>query len=165
MLNISKDDTVFSVSKLFFAYGLGNSLYSPLRNLATTVLFPGTPPEEKLFEIIEDYGVTVFSGVPRIYARMLTVEGAKEKYNLSSLRLCVSGGEALPPAIYNQWREKFGIEIIIIRKNSRPLYLVPKANPQNTAESNKFFFLNPVAFQCSSAKMLAKEKNIKPKST
>ena len=112
VLNISENDVVFSVSKLFFAYGLGNGLYSPLRNGATTVLFPGTPPEEKLFEIIENYRVTVFSGVPRVYARMLTVEGAKEKYDLSSLRVCVSGGEALPPAIYYQWLEQFGIEIL-----------------------------------------------------
>jgi len=112
VLKISEKDVVFSVSKLFFAYGLGNSLYSPLRLGATIVLYPGTPEEERLFEIIEKYRVTVFSAVPRVYARMLAVDGAEKKYDLSSVRLYVSGGEALPPAIYYQWREKFGIEIL-----------------------------------------------------
>ena len=112
VLKITENDVVFSVSKLFFAYGLGNGLYSPLRTGTTTILFPGTPEEEKLFELIEKYRVTVFSAVPRVYARMLAVEGAEKKYDLSSLRFCVSGGEALPPAIYYQWQEKFGIELL-----------------------------------------------------
>ena len=56
--------------------------------------------------------VTVFSSVPRVYARMLAMEGAEKKYDLSSLRLCISGGEALPPAIYYQWQERFGVELI-----------------------------------------------------
>jgi len=112
VLKISPEDVVFSVSKLFFAYGLGNGLYSPLRTGTTTVLFPGTPLEEKMFEVIEKYGVTVFSAVPRVYARMLAVDGAEKKYDLSSIRLFVSGGEALPPVIYHQWQEKFGTEIL-----------------------------------------------------
>ncbi|MFC1972046.1 benzoate-CoA ligase family protein [Chloroflexota bacterium] len=111
-LKITEDDTIFSVSKLFFAYGLGNSLYSPLRLGTTIVLYPGTPEEEKLFEIIEKYRVTVFYAVPRVYARMVAIEGVEKKYDLSSLRFCVSGGEALPPAIYEQWREKFGLELL-----------------------------------------------------
>jgi len=111
-LKIGEDDTIFSISKLFFAYGLGNSLYSPLRLGANIVLYPGTPEEDKLFEIIEKYKVTVFYAVPRVYARMVAMEGVEKKYDLSSLRFCVSGGEALPPAIYEQWREKFGLEIL-----------------------------------------------------
>jgi benzoate-CoA ligase len=43
---------------------------------------------------------------------MLAVEGAEKKYDLSSLRVCWSGGEALPPAIYYQWRERFGVELL-----------------------------------------------------
>jgi len=111
-LKITEDDIIFSVSKLFFAYGLGNSLYGPLRLGTTIVLYPGTPEEEKLFEIIEKYRVTVFYAVPRVYARMVAIEGVEKKYDLSSLRFCVSGGEALPPAIYEQWREKFGLELL-----------------------------------------------------
>jgi len=111
-LKITEDDTIFSVSKLFFAYGLGNSLYGPIRLGTTIVLYPGTPEEEKLFEIIEKYRVTVFYAVPRVYARMVAIEGVEKKYDLSSLRFCVSGGEALPPAIYEQWRGKFGLELL-----------------------------------------------------
>ncbi len=111
-LEIGEDDTIFSISKLFFAYGLGNSLYSPLRLGASIVLYPGAPEEDKLFEIIEKYKVTVFFAVPRVYARMVAMEGVEKKYDLSSLRFCVSGGEALPPAIYEQWREKFGLELL-----------------------------------------------------
>jgi acyl-coenzyme A synthetase/AMP-(fatty) acid ligase len=43
---------------------------------------------------------------------MLQVEGARERYDLSSLRFCLSAGEALPPELYNRWMDAFGVEIL-----------------------------------------------------
>src|SRR5580700_1116930 len=55
ILNISESDRFFSVAKLFFAYGLGNGLYFPLAVGATSILLPGPPRPQSVFEIIERY--------------------------------------------------------------------------------------------------------------
>ena len=111
-LGIAENDRTFSVAKLFFAYGLGNAMYFPFRVGASTVLYPGKPDPVKFYEIIQQYKPTIFYCVPTAYAAMLTVPDAQERFDTSSLRLCVSAGEALPPALYNRWYERFGVEIL-----------------------------------------------------
>jgi benzoate-CoA ligase len=111
-LGITKEDRTFSVAKLFFAYGLGNGLYFPFRVGATAVLYPGRPEPTKVFEIIDRYQPTLFYSVPTGYAGLLAIDDAAERYNTSSIRLCVSAGEALPPSLYERWKERFGVEIL-----------------------------------------------------
>ena len=112
ILRINESDITFSVAKLFFAYGLGNALYYPFRAGAATVLYPGRPEPVKIFEVIDKYHPTLFFGVPTAYAKMLQVERAEEKYDLSSIRLCISAGEALPAAVWQRWKDRFGMEIL-----------------------------------------------------
>jgi len=112
ILNIDENDRTFSVAKLFFAYGLGNGLYFPFRAGATTILYPGKPDPIQFYEIIQQYRPTIFFGVPTGYTAMLAVEGAEERFDTSSLRLCVSAGEALPPALFERWKARFGVEIL-----------------------------------------------------
>ncbi len=111
IVKLKENDVCYSVSKLFFAFGLGNGLYSVLRHGAKAVLDPGQPDAEKAFNIIKNYGVTVFYTVPVMYNRMVSLEGVDRSY-LKSLRLCVSAGEPLPPVVYFKWKERFGLEII-----------------------------------------------------
>jgi len=112
VLGIRQTDRVFSAAKLFFAYGLGNSGYFPMNVGAQSVLYPHRPTPESVFEIIARYRPTLFFGVPTLYAGMLAVKDAEARFDTSSLRLCVSAGEALPDEIYKRWRERFGVEII-----------------------------------------------------
>jgi len=112
VLGIRPSDRVFSAAKLFFAYGLGNGLYFPMGVGAQSVLFPRRPTPEAAFEVIARHRPTLFFAVPTLYAAMLAVEDAAARFDLSSLRLCVSAGEALPAEIYERWRERFGVEII-----------------------------------------------------
>jgi len=112
ILDIGPDDVTFSAAKLFFAYGLGNALYFPFRVGASTILYPGRPLPETMFEIISRERPTIFYGVPTLYAAILAVRDVESKYDLSSLRLCVSAGEALPAELYKRWRERFGTEIL-----------------------------------------------------
>ncbi len=112
ILKINENDITFSVAKLFFAYGLGNAGYFPFSVGAATVLMPDRPEPLKIYETIHKYKPTIFYCVPTAYASMLQVENAKEKYDLSSIRVCVSAGEALPAAVFNRWKEKFGLEIL-----------------------------------------------------
>src|SRR5919108_3492599 len=109
VLGLKEDDICFSASKLFFAYGLGNSLYFPFRFGASTVLWPDRPEPEKILQVIEKYRPNFFFSVPTLYARLLRVE---KKYDLSSLRVCLSSGEPLPPALFHQWKDRYGVELL-----------------------------------------------------
>ncbi len=111
VLNINERDRTFSVAKLFFAYGLGNGLYFPFYVGATTVLYPGRPEPKPIYEVATKYQPTLFFGVPTAYAGLLAVEDTAA-YNLSSVRLCVSAGEALPKALYDKWLARWGVEIL-----------------------------------------------------
>ena len=112
VLGLRPTDRVFSAAKLFFAYGLGNAGYFPMAVGAQSVLYPHRPMPEPVFEVIARYRPTIFFGVPTLYAAMLAVKEAAARFDTSSLRLCVSAGEALPEEIYTRWRERFGVEII-----------------------------------------------------
>ena len=112
VLGIRATDRAFSAAKLFFAYGLGNGGYFPMGAGAQSVLYPHRPTPEGVFEVITRRRPTLFFGVPTLYAGMLAVKEAETRYDLSSLRLCVSAGEALPDEIYKRWRDRFGVEII-----------------------------------------------------
>ncbi|MEX2145391.1 MAG: benzoate-CoA ligase family protein [Candidatus Rokuibacteriota bacterium] len=112
VLGIRADDRVFSAAKLFFAYGLGNAGYFPLGAGAHSVLYPHRPTPEGVFDVIARRRATLYFGVPTLYAAMLAVKDADTRWDLSSLRLCVSAGEALPEEIYTRWQDRFGVEII-----------------------------------------------------
>ncbi|MEE8305086.1 MAG: AMP-binding protein, partial [Candidatus Tectomicrobia bacterium] len=60
---------------------------------------------------ISHYHPTIFYGVPTLYAQMLQIEDAASRYDLSSLRLCLSAGESLPPDLYRRWQDQFGQDI------------------------------------------------------
>jgi benzoate-CoA ligase family protein len=111
-LGLTSDDILLSASKFFFAYGLGNSVFYPFGVGGSVVLLPDRPLPDTIFETIANYRPTVFFGVPTLYASMLQVKGAEKKYDLSSLRLCTSAGEALPKEIFHEWKKRFGIEIL-----------------------------------------------------
>jgi benzoate-CoA ligase family protein len=112
VLNLNADDLLFSASKFFFAYGLGNSFFYPLALGASVVLLPDRPRPETIFATITKYRPTVFFGVPTLYANMLEFQDEEKKYDLSSLRICTSAGEALPQEIFHEWKKRFGLEIL-----------------------------------------------------
>ena len=111
VLGIREDDICFSAAKLFFAYGLGNGMTFPLWVGASTVLYDARPTPQSTFETIERFKPTLFYGVPTLYAAQL--QALKTQHpDLSSLRFCVSAGEALPADIFNRWREATGLVIL-----------------------------------------------------
>jgi benzoate-CoA ligase family protein len=110
-LGIRSDDVFYSDAKLFFAYGLGNNLTFPLWVGATAVLNELRPGPATSFSLIERFRPTLYFGVPTLYAAYLQ-HFAKEKPDLSSIRLCVSAGEALPAEILRRWDEETGLSIL-----------------------------------------------------
>ncbi len=111
VLDINESDRTFSVAKLFFAYGLGNALYFPFYVGATTILYPGRPEPRPIYEVATKFKPTLFFCVPTAYAGLLAVEDTSA-YDLASVRLCVSAGEALPKALFDKWLAKWGVEIL-----------------------------------------------------
>lgn len=112
-LGITEGDRFFSVAKLFFAYGLGNGLYFPLSVGATSILWPGPPAPASVYSVIERSKPTLFFSVPSNFASLLahTREGGAD-FDLSSVRYAVSAGEALPAALYERFKSRFGVEIL-----------------------------------------------------
>jgi benzoate-CoA ligase len=109
VLNISEADRCFSVAKLFFAYGLGNALYFPFAVGATAVLFPGPPTADNVFQVVNKHHPTLFFSVPTNYAMLLANDAACD---FSSVRWGVSAGEALPPAVFERFKNRFGVTIL-----------------------------------------------------
>jgi len=112
VLGIREDDIVFSVAKMFFAYGLGNAMSFPMSVGATTVIFSGRPTPETVLGIMAEQGPTVFCGVPTLFAAAVAEQekvGTKPKH---SIRICTSAGEALPREIGERWEKLWGSPII-----------------------------------------------------
>lgn len=112
VLGIREDDIAFSASKAFHAYGLGNNVTFPYAVGASTVMFPGRPTPDAVFEQIDRFKPTIFYTAPTLYAAMLAVIDVEENYDVGSVRVCVSAGESLPAELYRRWKERFGVDIL-----------------------------------------------------
>src|SRR5882757_368179 len=110
VLGIRPEDRCFSVAKLFFAYGLGNSALFPLSAGATTILEPARPTPEVVAEALAKHQPTLFFGVPTFYAAVLAADLPADTF--ASVRLCASAGEPLPAELYKRFTSRFGVDII-----------------------------------------------------
>ncbi|MFL5654939.1 MAG: benzoate-CoA ligase family protein [Ktedonobacteraceae bacterium] len=112
ILGINENDITFSTAKLYFAYGMGNNLYFPFGVGASAVHFPRRPLPEDMFKAVEQYRPTIFYSVPTLYASMLALPDAGKRFDFSSVRICVSAGEALPADILRRFEETFNVQIL-----------------------------------------------------
>jgi benzoate-CoA ligase len=113
VLGINEKDITLSVPKLFFGYATGTNLLFPFAVGGATALFAERSTAETLFEMIEKYRPTVLTSVPTMINAMLQHQASSRRnYDLSSLRFCLSAGEALPPELYTRWVDTFGVEIL-----------------------------------------------------
>lgn len=112
ILRLTPDDRLFSSSRLPFAYGLGNCFSFPLLNGATTILCREKPSPDIIARIFTKHRPTIFFGVPVIYNLLLEHHRSGRKLDCSSLRLCVSAGEALPAHLGEEWEREFGVQLL-----------------------------------------------------
>ena len=110
ILKIKESDVFFSAAKLFFAYGLGNALTFPLSVGATSILTKERPAAQLVDKIIKKNKVTLFFGVPTLYAAMLSAD--LNFKNFQTVRLSVSAGEALPEHLCKKWYEIIGSRVL-----------------------------------------------------
>ena len=102
ILGIEESDLVYSAAKLFFAYGLGNSLTFPMAVGATSLLLAERPTPAIVSRILAERRPTIFYGVPTLYAALLASADLPARDKVA-LRRCVSAGEALPEDIGRRW--------------------------------------------------------------
>lgn len=109
MLRITADDVSFSLSKLFFAYGFGNSLIYPLHTGSSAVLLKAKPVPALVAELVRRHRVTVLHAVPSAYANLVAEADGSA---FTSVRVAVSAGERLTPALGARARELLGAPVL-----------------------------------------------------
>jgi benzoate-CoA ligase family protein len=111
VLKLKPDDICFSVPKIFFAYGFGNSITFPFCAGAATLLLPGQPKPAAIFAAIGRYRPTAFFGLPTLYTSLTKAEGAPAA-DFSSLHMAISAAEVLSAEVFNGWKTLTGLEIV-----------------------------------------------------
>ncbi len=112
VLRLTPQDRLFSSSRLPFAYGLGNSFSFPLLNGASTILCRPKPSPDVIASVFSTHRPTIFFGVPVIYNLLMDHHSRDMTLDCSSLRLCVSAGEALPAHLGEEWEKEFGVQLL-----------------------------------------------------
>jgi long-chain acyl-CoA synthetase len=110
MLDIGPEDVIFGALPLFHAFGQTCGLHTSIAAGSCLALMPRFEAEPAL-ELIERDRVTIFEGVPTMYATLLNHPGER-RYDLSTLRLCVSGGAALPLEVLRGFERAFDCIIL-----------------------------------------------------
>jgi long-chain acyl-CoA synthetase len=99
-------DTFLTALPLFHIYGMTTSMTTPISQAAKMVLTPKFDPT-KILETIQNQKVTVFCGVPTMYSALLA-HPQLPKYNLTSIRVCISGASPLPPQVQKHFMKITG---------------------------------------------------------
>ena len=111
VLRLAEGDACFSVPKIFFAYGFGNSVSFPFAVGGTSVLMAGRPDPAAIYEQVRAHRPTVLFGLPTLYTA-LARHASADAADLSSVRLCVSAAEVLSEDVAEAWRARFGHAIV-----------------------------------------------------
>ena len=109
--NAGGDDIIGHTGDLSWIFPLGNGFLYPWRWGITMFVYDGKFNAERWYELIEKYKITNLASVPTAYRMFVTIKDAEKKYDLSSLKHCISAGEPLNPEVIKKWREMFGLEI------------------------------------------------------
>jgi benzoate-CoA ligase len=110
VLSIGPDDRCLSVAKLFFAFGLGNSLTFPLAVGASAILNPRRPTPPEVAELVRTGQPTLFFASPGFVAGLLDADVAESTF--ASVRATVTAGEALPADLQRRFAARFGHPVL-----------------------------------------------------
>jgi benzoate-CoA ligase family protein len=129
VLKLRPDDICFSVPKIFFAYGFGNSITFTFSAGAATLLLPGQPKPAAIFDAIERYRPSVFFGLPTLYTSLTKADGAAAT-DFSSLRISLSAAEVLSVEVFNGWKKLTGLEIVEGLGSTEALHIYLSNRPE-----------------------------------
>jgi len=109
--NADENDIIGHTGDLNWIFPLGNGFLYPWRWGVTTFVYDGKFNAERWYKLIEKYKITNLASVPTAYRLFVTVKDAENKYDLSSLKHCISAGEPLNPEVIKKWKKMFGLDI------------------------------------------------------
>jgi long-chain acyl-CoA synthetase len=110
LLGVGPDDVILGGLPLFHSFGQTCGLNTAVAAGACLTLVPRFSPE-RVLQVLQRDAVTIFEGVPTMYIALLGAEG-RERYDVSALRVCVSGGAALPVEVLHGFEKAFGCAIL-----------------------------------------------------
>jgi long-chain acyl-CoA synthetase len=111
LFQLAPDDVILAGVPLFHSFGQTCGLNSAVSAGCCLTLVPRFTPD-KVLEVLARDRVTVFQGVPTMYVALLGAAGAYDLYDLPSLRVCVSGGAALPVDVLRGFETAFGCMVL-----------------------------------------------------
>lgn len=121
--DVTPDDRLFSSSRLFFAYGLGNSLSLPLGLGATSILCRERPQPPVIAQVFNHFRPTIFFAVPAVFRALLEYYRQGNLLDTGSLNFCVSAGESLPAQIFHEWKDATGLDILDAIGSTELMYM------------------------------------------
>jgi long-chain acyl-CoA synthetase len=110
LLQLTPDDVIFGGLPLFHSFGQTCTLNAAVRSGACLTLLPRFDPGQAL-AILAGHRATVFAGVPTMYGALLA-QPDKAAYDVSALRVCVSGGAAMPVEVLRGFERAFGCKVL-----------------------------------------------------
>ncbi len=132
-LNLRPADLCFSAAKLSFGYGLGNSVLFPMAAGAAAFLRSQPSDPVALLQTIEAHHPTVVFAGPTLYDAITAINVSECAYNLTSVRLYVSAGDALPPRVFTTWQERFAYQIMDGLGSTECLHIFMASTPGEAA--------------------------------
>ena len=109
--NVKDADLLAHTGDLNWIFPLGNGFLYPWRWGISTFVYNGKFDADHWFELLEKHKITNLASVPTAYRMFVAVKDAEKKYDLSSLRHCISAGEPLNPKIISEWKRRYGLDI------------------------------------------------------
>jgi benzoate-CoA ligase len=129
VLEMTADDLVFSISRMFFAYGLGNSVYLPAAHGASVVVSHETPAIAAMLQnMIMEVQPTLLFGVPAFYRGFVGLPNVELP---SSVRAVVSAGEALDVELFERFRQVLGLPVLDGLGSTEALHHVTSNRPDD----------------------------------
>jgi benzoate-CoA ligase family protein len=111
VIGYGERDATLSVPKLYFGYATGANLFFPFAAGGTACLFPEPSGAVAILAAMRRFRPTVLVGVPTMIQKMIADPNAT-RADFTSLRVCISAGEALPVELHERWMERFGVELL-----------------------------------------------------
>ena len=110
LLHLTPDDVIFGGLPLFHSFGQTCTLNAAVASGACLTLLPRFDPQQALQSLAE-HRATIFAGVPTMYGALLA-QPDRAAYDVSALRVCISGGSAMPVELLRGFEHEFGCKVL-----------------------------------------------------
>ena len=128
ILKLKIQDKIFTTSKLFFAYALGNNFFAPLLIGLNTIFNDNTTNSPNLTQIICAHEPKAIFSVPTVYRRLLKDSKIDTKILLKA-KYFISAGERIPDKLYNEWLYVVGTPLLNCYGTTETLAIVIATSP------------------------------------